>query len=185
MNIDAREFSSCLPIIFLEKFYQICINHPKSRMLVLTDNNNIVGLSMIWLDHSEITKKYSQKIFVIIIFYLLWLLLSLNISKFKKIFCYLVEKNAYKIPKKIQPFCVAMTILDFNYRKNPLFILKFFEMFFKNVEELKKKSVAGIWASASKINKESVRMIRNIIKPDSEHLFRKTPEETFCFIWHK
>jgi hypothetical protein len=184
-NVDKREFSSLLPSIFLEHFYRVCLLHPKSMIMLLVSEKQVFGISMVWFDHLDITKKYIRKVSILLAFYLAWLVLKLDIARCFTIISYIFESNKPVLPNNIQPFCVAMAILDEAHRNNPSLILKFFEMFSSNVEELKKKSAGGIWASASHFNYRSIRMIRKILKPHCEGLLRNTPQETRYFVWSK
>lgn len=184
-NVGKGEFSMLLPSAFLIPFYELCVSDQKSSAYVLTDNNSIIGVSIVWNDHNLLTRKYQIRIIFKLLFHLIWLVLTVQFQRVWLILTCVFERNITKIPDNVVANCVEMTILDEANRSQPNAIIAFFRMYSQNVELLRTNGNGNIWASASVDNLASVRMIKNVVKPTQILHFRNRPENTACFLHQK
>jgi len=181
-NVDNLDFSMLLTSSFRHLFYKICIQESHSSVNILTRDESLIGVSIVISNYNLHVKQYQKQVFFKLISYLTSLTLKLKFKRLYSILGYIFERKVTKIPKDVVANCVGMTILDKECRRETDCIIAFFKMYSKNIDYLRACGNGNLWASARASNKESIRMIKNFVKPTKIMRYRNKPEKILCFL---
>lgn len=181
-NFDPDEFSMTLGSSFIRRFYSLAIGSPAAHVTVGTqDNGDIFCFTVGFADYVAFQSRMRRAILIPMMAHMLSRIVTGRLGEALSVVRYTTEKTA-PIPDSVARHHMGLICLDRQTARSPAHIIFFYKLFEDTVRLVKDAGDGRCWTSAFADNRTSVRLIRDVIKPNAEFVFRERPKATLGFV---
>jgi hypothetical protein len=181
-SFDPEEFSMKLGEPFVRRFYQQAVTSDDTRITVGTGaDDRIFCYSIGFTAYRAFQSRMKKAMLLPLGLHILTRLARGRIREAFSIVAYAVEKTA-TIPGDTVDYHIGLIALDKARGKTPAHVRFFYRLFADTVQFVKSKSGGRCWSSIFADNLTSMRIAKDVMKPEGTFVFRSLPKPTVGLI---